>query len=467
MAKKNEMVFLCQDCGNDHAKWVGKCKECRSVNIKEMKKPTEHKSSQSQNSWVKTDNSVKSAADIKEKKSSVVRIDTQMSELNNVLGGGLTKGSVVLIGGDPGVGKSTLLIQTLAAISEIKEEKCLYVTGEESLDQVSDRGERLKLNLDKMKFLPETCVENIIAQSQENNITTIVVDSIQTMYTETIESAAGSPSQVKESTAKLTSYAKNNRVSIIIVGHVNKDGEIAGPKVLEHIVDTVLSFEGESGGRYRMLRSIKNRFGKVNELGVFAMVETGLKEVKNPSALFLSSETTAAAGSSIMVIQEGNRPLLFEVQSLVNDSFLESPMLVPIGLNYQRVRMLLAIMQKHAGITTSGQDVYTNIVGGVQISNTETSSDLPLCFSLLSSIDDLVIPKKIASFGELSLSGEVRPVPNGEERIKEAEKHGLEYIIVPKANTTPKLIKNSTIKIIPVTNIMEAIEKLQNTVNKA
>ncbi len=463
MAKKNTTIFMCSECGNEYTKWQGRCKCGAAGTIDEVKlsamKPKS--SSSRKEGWVEGDNEIKSASKVKEQKSSTIRINTKMDELNRVLGGGLTKGSVVLIGGDPGVGKSTLLIQTMSQISLSDKEKCLYVTGEESLEQVTDRGDRLKLDMNNMSFISETNVENIIYQAEKNKITTIVVDSIQTIYTDSSESAPGSPSQVRESTTKLTSFAKTKGVSIIIIGHVNKDGEIAGPKVLEHIVDTVLAFEGEKGGRYRMLRSIKNRFGKVNEVGVFAMVETGLKEVKNPSGLFLSSESESATGSSIMVIQEGTRPLLFEVQSLVNDSFLENPMLVPIGLNYQRIRMLLAILQKHAGIGTAGQDVYATIVGGIQIPSTETSCDLPVCFSLLSSIDDFSISKKIASFGELSLSGEVRPVPNGEERINEAEKQGFEYIIVPKANTNKKLISNSKIKIVPVTNIAEAIEKIQ------
>jgi DNA repair protein RadA/Sms len=463
MSKKNKVAYVCQGCGEDFPKWQGKCQHCGSFDIKELSLGSLPKKSK-QSGWVGNDqNEIKSSKDIKKNKSELIRINTRIGEFNRVLGGGLTKGSVVLLGGEPGVGKSTLLIQAMASISE-SDEKCLYVTGEESLDQVTSRGDRLKLNMDKINFLSETCVENIIYQSEKNKMSVLVVDSIQTIYTEDSDSNAGSPSQVRDSTAKLTAYAKSNNVSIILIGHVTKDGGIAGPKVLEHMVDTVLSFEGERGSRYKMLRSTKNRFGQVNELGVFAMLETGLKEVKNPSSLFLSSETESASGSAIMVSQEGTRPLLFEVQSLVSESFLETPALVPIGLNYSRIRMILAIMQKHTSIKTFNQDVYINVVGGIQIPSTETSCDLPVCFSLLSSIDDLSISKKIAAFGELSLSGEVRPVPNGEDRIIEAEKHGLKHIIIPKANYSEQLAKKRTINIIPVTNIMEAIEQLQNLI---
>lgn len=463
MAKKSKTVYVCGDCGNEHPKWVGKCGACGVFgNIKELNLETRPSKRSSSGGWVgNDDNEIKSANEINKDKKEVVRINTNNGELNRVLGGGLTKGSMVLIGGDPGVGKSTLLIQVMSSISQIPNEKALYVTGEESLQQVSDRGSRLNLNIDELKFLSETSVENIINQIEKHSMTVVVIDSIQTIVTDSSDSVAGSPSQLRDATAKLTHYAKKKGVSILLIGHVTKEGTIAGPKILEHMVDTVLSFEGEKGSRYRMLRAIKNRFGQVNELGVFAMTDTGLKEVKNPSSLFISSESTEASGSAIMVLKDGSRPLLFEVQALVNESFLEAPMLVPIGLNYQRIRMILAVLQKHAGIKTYNQDIYVNVVGGMQVPSTETSSDLAVCFAVLSSLEDNPISKKIASFGELSLSGEVRPVPNGEERIKEAEKHGFEYIIVPRANTNKKLIENSKIKILPVTNIMSAIEELR------
>ena len=462
MAKKATKVFMCSECGEEHPKWAGKCRSCGKFNtVKEVSLGVEIPKKSGSGGWIgNDDNEIKKSKDIKKDKKDVVRIDTSNGELNRVLGGGLTKGSMVLIGGDPGVGKSTLLIQVMSKISLLPDEKALYVTGEESLQQVNDRGERLKLNTEELNYLSETSVEQIIYQIEKHKMSVVVIDSIQTIVTDASDSVAGSPSQLRDATAKLTHYAKRNGVSIFLIGHVTKEGTIAGPKILEHMVDTVLSFEGEKGSRYRMLRAIKNRFGQVNELGVFAMTDTGLKEVKNPSSLFISSESTEASGSAIMVLKDGSRPLLFEVQALVNESFLEAPMLVPIGLNYQRIRMILAVMQKHTDIKTYNQDIYVNVVGGMQVPATETSSDLAVCFSVLSSFEDLPISKKIASFGELSLSGEVRPVPNGEERIKEAEKHGFEYIIVPKANTNDRLVKNSKIKIIPVTNVSGAIEEL-------
>jgi DNA repair protein RadA/Sms len=463
MVKKISKSYVCEECGEEHSRWVGKCKACgkfntvKELNLGSISKPK----SSGTGGWAGNDNNdIVSAQDINKNKKQVVRINTGNEELNRVLGNGLTKGSMVLIGGDPGVGKSTLLIQVMSAISLLLDEKALYVTGEESLSQVVNRGERLNLDIEKLKFLSETSVESIIYQIEKNKMSVVVIDSIQTIVTESSDSVAGSPSQLRDATAKLNHYAKKNEVSIFLIGHVTKGGTIAGPKILEHMVDTVLSFEGEEGSRYRMLRALKNRFGQVNELGVFAMTDKGLKEVKNPSSLFISSESTAASGSAIMVLKDGSRPLLFEVQALVNESFLEAPMLVPIGLNYQRIRMILAVMQKHTTIKTYNQDIYVNVVGGMQVPSTETSSDLSVCFAVLSSVEDIPISKKIASFGELSLSGEIRPVPNGEDRIKEAEKHGFEYIIVPKANTNKKLIENSKIKIIPVTNISAAIEEL-------
>lgn len=461
---KNKTIFACIECEKEYARWQGKCScgEFSSIvetNNKETPKALKNKG------WAGNDSSnLKTAKEIKLSGSKTTRIDTKIAEFNRTLGSeeGLTKGSIVLIGGEPGVGKSTLLIQAMSNMSKIDKEKCLYVTGEESLSQVVSRGERLKLDLNEISFLSETNVETIIYKAKKSKISVLVVDSIQTIETEDSTSNAGSPSQLRESTAKLTAYAKQDDVSIILVGHVNKGGDIAGPKVLEHIVDTVLSFEGEEGSRYKMLRTTKNRFGQTNELGVFAMMEEGLKEVKNPSSLFLSSENKEAAGSAIMVSQEGTRPLLFELQSLVAESSLENPVLVPLGLNYQRIRMILAIMQKHIGIKMFNKDIYINIVGGIQLTSKETSYDLPVCFSLISSQEDLLISKSIASFGELSLSGEVRPVPNGEGRILEAQKHGFKHIIVPKANVSKQLNNKTTINIIAVTNIADAIKELRN-----
>ncbi len=457
----SKTAFMCNDCGKEFGKWVGMCSICKSTDIKEMKIVNTKDKNAAKRSWVEpASTEVKKNTSIREEVNQSTRIMTGLQEFDRVLGGGLTVGSVVLVGGGPGVGKSTLLIQSVASMSI--NNKVLYITGEESLSQVVNRGDRLKLNTDNIGFLSETNIEKIIEKSKEEEAKILVVDSIQTIYTDSSTSAAGSVSQLRDSTGMLVSYAKANNVSIFIIGHVNKEGDIAGPKVLEHMVDTVLSFEGDEGGRYRMLRSAKNRFGQVNELGVFSMTETGLREEKNPSAIFLSSQVETA-GSSIMVAREGTRSLLFEVQSLISPSYLENPILVPIGLNLQRVRMILAVLQKHGDIKLFGNDIYLNIVGGIQLSSSETSCDLPLAFSLYSSHTDKILSKKIASFGELSLAGEIRPVQAGEDRIKEAEKHGMKYIIVPSQNTNEKMIAQfkDRIKIIPVKTIGEAITALE------
>lgn len=457
----SKIAFMCNDCGKEFGRWVGMCTACRSTDIKEMKIVNTKDKNSAKRNWVEPSSTeVKNNISIREEVNQSTRIMTGLQEFDRVLGGGLTVGSVILVGGGPGVGKSTLLIQSVASMSI--NNKVLYITGEESLSQVVNRGDRLKLNTDNIGFLSETNIEKIIEKSKEEKAKILVVDSIQTIYTDSSTSAAGSVSQLRDSTGMLVSYAKANNVSIFIIGHVNKEGDIAGPKVLEHMVDTVLAFEGDEGGRYRMLRSIKNRFGQVNELGVFSMTETGLKEEKNPSAIFLSSQVETA-GSSIMVAREGTRSLLFEVQSLISPSYLENPILVPIGLNFQRVRMILAVLQKHGDIKLFGNDIYLNIVGGMQLASSETSCDLPLAFALYSSNTDKILPKKLASFGELSLAGEIRPVQSGEDRIKEAQKHGMKYIIVPSQNTNKKMIDQykDLITIIPVKTIGEAITALE------
>ncbi len=457
----SKTAFMCNDCGKEFGRWVGMCTACKGTDIKEMKIVNTKDKNAAKRSWVEqTSSEIKKNTEIRNEVNQSSRIQTGLQEFDRVLGGGLTVGSVVLVGGGPGVGKSTLLIQSVAYMSS--NNQVLYITGEESLSQVVNRADRLKLNTDNMGFLSETNVEKIIEKSKEISAKILVVDSIQTIYTDSSSSVAGSPSQLRDSTGMLVSYAKANNISIFIIGHVNKEGDIAGPKILEHMVDTVLAFEGDEGGRYRMLRSTKNRFGQVNELGVFSMTETGLREEKNPSAIFLSSQVETA-GSSIMVVREGTRSLLFEVQSLISPSYLENPILVPIGLNFQRVRMILAVLQKHGDIKLFGNDIYLNIVGGMQLSSSETSSDLPLAFALYSSNTDKILSKKVASFGELSLAGEIRPVQAGEDRIKEAQKHGMKYIIVPSQNTNDKMIEQykEKIKIIPVKTIGEAITALE------
>ncbi len=347
-----------------------------------------------------------------------------------MLGGGLVSGSVVLIGGDPGIGKSTLLIQTLARLAQGMA--TLYVSGEESPRQIRLRAQRLELPLEGLRLLPETCVERILAVAAKERPGVMVVDSIQTMYTEQLQSAPGSVAQVREASARLVQFAKRTGIAVFLVGHVTKEGALAGPRVLEHMVDTVLYFEGEAGSQFRLIRTIKNRFGAVNELGVFAMTDKGLREVSNPSAIFLSRNPEQAPGSLVLVTREGTRPLLVEVQALVDESPLANPRRVTLGLEQNRLSMLLAVLHRHGGIAMFDQDVYVNVVGGVRI--TETAADLPVLLAVLSSFRDRRLSTGLAAFGEVGLAGEIRPVPNGQERIQEAAKHGFRRVIVPREN---------------------------------
>lgn len=383
----------------------------------------------------------------------VQRTPTGQLELDRVLGGGLVPGSVILIGGDPGVGKSTLLLQTLAQLSE--QMAVLYVTGEESLQQVSMRAHRLALTAGKVRLLAETNVDTVLAQAQKDKPQVMVIDSIQTIYTEQLQSAPGAVAQVRESAAQLVRYAKRSGTAVFLVGHVTKEGTLAGPRVLEHMVDTVLYFEGDTSSQFRVVRAIKNRFGAVNELGVFAMTEKGLREVTNPSAIFLSRHEQKVPGSAIMVTREGSRPLLVEVQALVSESHLGNPRRVTLGLDQNRLSMLLAVLQRHGGITTHDQDVFINVVGGVRV--TETAADLPLLLSALSSLRDRAIPSDCVIFGEVGLAGEIRPVQGGLERLKEAAKHGFKRAIVPKGNVPRKGIDG--LEIVAVQRLEEAIEQ--------
>lgn len=382
---------------------------------------------------------------------------TGLLELDRVLGGGLVQGSVVLIGGDPGIGKSTLLTQALAMIGD--RLPALYVSGEESAEQISLRAKRLELPLDKLRLLTETCVEQIIAQAskagdQDGDIRVMVLDSIQTFYSEQLQSAPGSVSQVRESAAQLVRFAKQTGITLFLVGHVTKEGALAGPRVLEHMVDTVLYFEGEAGSQFRLVRAIKNRFGAVNELGVFAMTDKGLREVNNPSAIFLSRHDTQVPGSSILVTREGTRPLLVEVQALVDQSPLANPRRVALGLEQNRLSMLLAVLHRHGGIGMFDQDVFLNVVGGVRV--TETAADLSVLLAALSSFRDMALPRDLATFGEVGLAGEIRPVPNGLERLKEAAKHGFRRAVVPKSNAPRKPLDG--LEVIPVSRLAEALE---------
>jgi DNA repair protein RadA/Sms len=368
---------------------------------------------------------------------SEIRAPSGFAELDRVLGGGLVSGSVVLVGGDPGIGKSTLLLQVLATLS--RQLSTLYVTGEESPEQIAMRANRLGIAGGDIRLFSETSVERILDVARKERPQVMVLDSIQTLYTEVLQSAPGSVAQVRESAAQLVRYAKQTGTAMFLVGHVTKDGALAGPRVLEHMVDTVLYFEGDPGDRYRVLRAVKNRFGAVNELGVFAMTERGLKEVSNPSAIFLSRHESPVPGSVVMVTWEGTRPLLVEVQALVDQSHLGNPRRVTLGLEQNRLSMLLAVLHRHGGLVMSDQDVFVNVVGGVRVS--ETAVDLAVQLAILSSFQNRPLPDNLIVFGEVGLSGELRPVPNGLERLKEAAKHGFKRAIIPAANAPKRPVK--------------------------
>jgi len=383
-----------------------------------------------------------------------VRTPTTLGELDRVLGGGLVRGSVVLIGGDPGIGKSTLLLQTLVALQQTMP--ALYVTGEESLAQVSLRANRLELAADRLRLLAETRVEAILERAAREGPRVMVIDSIQTVYTDSLQSAPGSVAQVRESAARLVRFAKASGTVLFLVGHVTREGTIAGPRVLEHMVDTVLYFEGEAGGSFRVLRAIKNRFGAVNELGVFAMTERGLRTVNNPSAIFLSRHGEEAPGSIVLVTREGTRPLLVEVQALVDETHAPVPRRVCLGLDPGRLAMLLAVLHRHNGVATYDQDVFLNVVGGVRVN--EPAADLALLAAVLSSLRNRPLDRRLALFGEVGLAGEIRPVPGGQDRLREAAKHGFERIILPKANAPRKA--PAGVRIQTVERLSEALAAL-------
>ncbi|MBT5437449.1 MAG: DNA repair protein RadA, partial [Methylococcales bacterium] len=384
----------------------------------------------------------------------ISRFSSGLDELDRVLGGGIVPGSAVLIGGDPGIGKSTLLLQAMVALSQ--QLKTLYITGEESIQQLSLRSKRLCLKSDKLRVLSETAVTRIFSIAQEMQPKVIVIDSIQTVYSDQLQSAPGAVGQVRECAAQLVRFAKQTQTTIFLVGHVTKDGALAGPRVLEHMVDSVLYFEGDSGSRHRIIRAIKNRFGAVNELGVFVMTETGLQEVKNPSAIFLSRHESEVSGSVVTVTREGSRPMLVEVQALVDESHGSNPRRVALGMEQNRLAMLLAVLHRHGGISMVNQDVFVNVVGGVRI--TETAGDLAVLMAILSSFRAKPIAKTWMVFGEIGLAGEIRPVQNGEERLREASKQGFNKAIVPRANA-PKVL-DSAIDVVLVSTLSEALAAL-------
>jgi len=443
-APKSKSAYVCNACGARYPKWAGQCQECGAWNsLSEVAEPRRRPAERGGGyAGVVDSNKIETLAEVSPEERR--RVESGIGELDRVLGGGLVAGSVVLIGGDPGIGKSTLLLQACAALAA--EQPVLYVSGEESPQQIGLRARRLGLSGGGIRLLAETCVEQILAHAEQERPRVMVVDSIQTLYTETLQSAPGSVSQVRESAAQLVRFAKQRDTVVFLVGHVTKDGALAGPRVLEHMVDTVLYFEGEHGGPFRIVRSIKNRFGAVNELGVFAMGDQGLREVKNPSAIFLSRHDQPVSGSLVMVTREGTRPLLVEVQALVDESPLANPRRVALGLDQNRLSMLLAVLHRHGGIGMFNQDVFVNVVGGVRIA--ETAADLPVLLAVLSSYRDRPLPLDLAAFGEIGLSGEVRPVPNGPDRLREAVKHGIRRAIVPRGNAPKEGVEGLEITVV-------------------
>ena len=454
---KSSAVYQCGDCGAQSPKWAGQCSDCGAWNslIETLSVvPAGGKAARFAGYAGDTRPSVQMLGNVQPGQES--RMPVGMEELDRVLGGGLVAGSVVLIGGDPGIGKSTLLLQALAAFPA--RLKALYVTGEESPEQVSLRSQRLGVNADAVRILAETSVERILEHGRNETPQIMVIDSIQTLYTEILQSAPGSVSQVRESAAQLVRFAKQTGTALFLVGHVTKEGTLAGPRVLEHMVDTVLYFEGDSGGRYRIIRAIKNRFGAVNELGVFAMTDKGLKEIRNPSSIFLSRHEQPVAGSVIMVTMEGTRPLLLEVQALVDDSQLANPRRVSLGPEQNRLAMLLAVQHRHGGVLMSDQDVFVNVVGGVRVS--ETAADLPVLLAVLSSFRDQTLPNDLIVFGEVGLAGEIRPVPNGQERLREAAKLGFRHALIPAANAPKSGVEG--LEIHAVTRYAEVLDWFSN-----
>ena len=452
---KARTAYVCNECGAEFSKWQGQCGECNAWNtltqiaLEAAAGPPATR----RGGWAGKADAPKITALKDVRHSEEARVSTGIGEFDRVLGGGLVEGAVVLVGGDPGIGKSTLLLQALAKMSA--SFPALYVTGEESLAQVAGRAVRLDLPLDNLQALAETGIENILQHASSARPRLIVADSVQTLWTESLTAAPGSVSQVRESAARLVRYAKETGTAVFLVGHVTKEGGIAGPRVLEHMVDAVLYFEGESGSRFRLLRAFKNRFGAVNELGVFAMGEKGLKEVSNPSAIFLSGGSAQQPGSCVLVTREGTRPLMVEVQALVDASPLSNPRRVAVGLEQNRLAMLLAVLHRHGGIVVGDQDVFVNVVGGIRVQ--ETAADLPVLLAVLSSLRDRPLAEKTVAFGEVGLSGEIRPVPNGEERLREAATHGFKRAIVPKGNA-PKSGTFKGLEVIAVERLSQALE---------
>ncbi|MGH6610874.1 MAG: DNA repair protein RadA [Burkholderiaceae bacterium] len=449
---KAKTQFVCSECGGASLKWQGQCPHCQAWNSlteARVEAVGEHRYAALVSSAP-----VQTLGEVQARE--MPRIASGIDEFDRVLGGGFVEGGVVLIGGDPGIGKSTLLLQSLAALSA--NAPVLYVSGEESAAQVALRARRLGVDATRVRLLSEISLERIVATVGADKPSVVVIDSIQTLYSEQLQSAPGSVAQVRECAAQLTRLAKQSGLTLIMIGHVTKEGSLAGPRVLEHMVDTVLYFEGDPYSSFRLVRAFKNRFGAVNELGVFAMTDRGLKGVANPSALFLSKHDVQVAGSCVMATQEGTRPLLVEIQALVDAAHVPNPRRLSVGLDQQRLAMLLAVLHRHAGIAAFDQDVFVNAVGGVRIG--EPAADLAVLLAVVSSMRDKPLPRGLVAFGEIGLAGEIRPAPRGQERLREAAKLGFSIALIPKANVPKQSIEG--LQIIAVDRVEQALAKMRD-----
>ena len=459
MAGKAKSIYSCTECGATSPKWQGQCPGCGQWNtlVESQAEPAASAGKRFGASFAPLATSGKPQDLSAIRPREEPRQPTGIDEFDRVLGGGLVAGGVVLIGGDPGIGKSTLLLQALARLAEAGQ-PVLYVSGEESGEQVALRAQRLQLPAAGLRLLPEINLEKILGALQEEKPLVAVIDSIQTLWSDALQSAPGSVAQVRECAAQLTRFAKQTGTGVILVGHVTKEGALAGPRVLEHIVDTVLYFEGDTHSSFRLVRAFKNRFGAVNELGVFAMTDKGLKGVSNPSALFLSQHGQEVAGSCVLVTQEGTRPLLVEVQALVDGALGGNPRRLTVGLDAQRLAMLLAVLHRHASVLCGDQDVFVNAVGGVRIQ--EPAADLAVLLAIVSSLRNRPLPAKLVVFGEVGLAGEIRPAPRGQERLKEAAKLGFTRALIPRANAPKQPIPG--MEVIPLERVEQAIEALRS-----
>ncbi|MDB4448058.1 DNA repair protein RadA [Roseivirga sp.] len=453
---KQKSTYVCQNCGTNSAKWVGKCPACDEWNT--YVEEVIEKGDPAKTSWRDTDQPTAKQRPVNVKdieKGAERRLVTKDAELNRVLGGGIVAGSLVLLGGEPGIGKSTLMLQIALSSSKTK---VLYVSGEESQQQIKMRADRIGVQSDNCFILSETSTQNIFSQIKEMSPQVLVIDSIQTLQTNRIESAAGSVSQVRECTSELMKFAKETNTPVFLVGHITKDGSIAGPKVLEHMVDTVLQFEGDRHLSYRILRTVKNRFGSTSELGIYEMQESGLRQVSNPSEILISQRAEDLTGVAIGATIEGNRPLLIEIQSLVSAATYGTPQRSTTGFDSKRLNMLLAVLEKRGGLRFSAQDVFLNVAGGIRIE--EPALDLAVCASLVSSYHDVPISEKVAFAAEVGLGGEIRAVNRVENRISEAEKLGFEEIFISKYNVKGLDLKGRNIKVKPFGKLREVFEDL-------